>query len=75
MNVYVWMCLGLLLVGFLFFTWSLMAINRKNAPTMAEVKKASPMLDTVGTSGYRITQPTQRLQYRPVLRYAKRVDQ
>jgi len=75
MNAYVWMCLGLLLVSFAYFACTLVAINRRNAPTMAEVKKASPMLDTVGTSGYRITQPTQRLQYRPVLRYAKRVDQ
>lgn len=71
MNAYVWMCLGVLLVAFLVFTRSLMAVAKKNQPTMAEIKKASPMLDTVGTSGYRITQPTPRLQYRPVLRYTR----
>ena len=72
MNAYVWVCLGLLFIAAATAACLLLAVSKKNQPTMAEQKKGSPMLDTVGTSGYRITQPTQRLQYRPVLRYAKR---
>lgn len=72
MNVYAWVVLGVMLATFLLFLRSLMAFSKKNQPTMFELKESSPIFDTVGTSGYRVTAPVKKLQWRTVQRYSRK---